>query len=325
MTSSGSVAPRRAPAPKVSHPVEKPLMTIGIPTFNRAGPLHRAVKSALSQDYRPLEIVISDNASGDGTQAYCAILARQHDEVRYVRMERNIGALGNFESALRSARGEYFMWLGDDDWIDMNYVSECVEQLEGNPFLQLVAGRAQYYAEETLVLVGEMLEILHQRPWDRVVAYYREVRLNGVIYGVARTEVLLQLLPLKHSFGRDWMMSASLACAGGIRTLTSTSLHRTVGGMSSDPDLIGQVGLGSVAARLPYSGMLVNVCADILFGSMYSTVGKRRLSLACVSGLLCLQRNLRVKAGAYRLKVNRSIGSFSVSRRRSRYVGRSSS
>ncbi len=282
----------------------QPLVSIGIPTFNRVGPLARAVESALYQTYAPIEIIISDNASTDGTAAYCLRLTEQEERVSYVRLHDNVGALGNFERVLRSAQGHYFMWLGDDDWIDTDYVAQCVASLESDGFLQLVSGVAKYYSGSEQILTGEMLEIDDQDPSRRVARFYREVRLNGIIYGVARRAVLSQLLPLHHSFGRDWMMSAAIASRGGLSTLHTTTLHRTVGGMSSDPDLLRQVGLGSVAARFPYSTMLADMCTDILSSAMYAELRpRRRQSLALVCAAIFVRRISRLKAGGYRQRM----------------------
>ncbi|HTJ73909.1 MAG TPA: glycosyltransferase family 2 protein [Acidimicrobiales bacterium] len=279
----------------------RPLVTIGIPTFNRIGTLPRAVGSALRQTYGTIEVVISDNASTDGTGAYAAALAAADDRVRYLRLERNMGALANFEHALRAARGEYFMWLGDDDWIDLDYLERCVPFLQDDPSLQLVAGRAHYYAGDVQVLLGEVLDLLQPEPWKRALGYYRGVRLNGVIYGLGRTDSLRELLPLRHSFGRDWMMCASLAYRGRVRTLTTTRVHRTVGGMSSDPNLLGQVGLGAVAARLPYTSMLAGVFTEVVRAPAYAGLAMpRRLALASGCCWLCLIRVSRIKLGTYR-------------------------
>ncbi len=46
---------------------ERPLVSIGIPTYNRSGTLKRAVESALAQDHDRLEVIVSDNASSDDT------------------------------------------------------------------------------------------------------------------------------------------------------------------------------------------------------------------------------------------------------------------
>ena len=94
-----------------------PLLTIGIPTYNRAGTLRRAVESALAQDCGDVEILIADNASSDGTEAYCRALAEREPAVRYIRHRSNRGPTANFNSILRQARGDYFLFLSDDDWL----------------------------------------------------------------------------------------------------------------------------------------------------------------------------------------------------------------
>ena len=82
-----------------------PLVSVGIPTFNRLIMLRRAVDSALSQDYPNLEVVISDNASTDGTQAWCEQLARRDSRVRYVRQPntRDAGAYNTAHSQILPA------------------------------------------------------------------------------------------------------------------------------------------------------------------------------------------------------------------------------
>lgn len=114
-----------------------PLVTIGIPTYNRVtGFFPQALASALEQDYPNLEIVVCDNASTDGTQAYMESLA--DPRVRYVRHAVNIGANPNYNACLDSARGEYFVLLHDDDLIAPNFVSACVEALAGGLDVGLV-------------------------------------------------------------------------------------------------------------------------------------------------------------------------------------------
>jgi glycosyltransferase involved in cell wall biosynthesis len=111
--------------------MNRPLVTIGISTYNRAdGYLREALVSALAQDYQPLEIVISDNASTDATAELVAELA--DDRVTYFRHEKNIGANGNFNHCLAMANGEYFLLLHDDDRIDADIVSHCMRALEAS-------------------------------------------------------------------------------------------------------------------------------------------------------------------------------------------------
>jgi glycosyltransferase involved in cell wall biosynthesis len=125
-------------------PAAEPLVSIGIPTYKRLPGLKRALESAQSQDYSNFEIVISDNASTDGTEAYCRAVARTDPRVTYTRQAMNVGPEKNFATALEISRGEYFMWLADDDWIDANYMSSCARFLTANSDFVVAAGYAQY-------------------------------------------------------------------------------------------------------------------------------------------------------------------------------------
>ena len=83
-----------------------PLVSVGVPTYNREHRLRRAVESILAQDYPHVEVVISDNASADGTQAWCEELCRRDSRVRYVRQPRNAGLISNYAEVFRHSRGE---------------------------------------------------------------------------------------------------------------------------------------------------------------------------------------------------------------------------
>src|SRR4051812_48138560 len=97
---------------------DAPLVSIGIPTFNRAESLRRSIRSALAQDHPALEVVVSDDGSTDNTAAVVAELAAHDARLRCVSQAVNLGHARNFQAVLEAARGEYFMWLSDDDWLD---------------------------------------------------------------------------------------------------------------------------------------------------------------------------------------------------------------
>lgn len=109
----------------------EPLVTIAIPTYNRSdGYLREALASARAQRYEPLEILVVDNASTDGTTAYVGSI--DDDRVRYVRNESNIGVNDNFNRCIAHARGEYFLLLHDDDRIDDDFVQACIDALRSS-------------------------------------------------------------------------------------------------------------------------------------------------------------------------------------------------
>src|SRR5436309_10768157 len=86
---------------------EAPLVSIGVPTYERAATLERAVQSALAQTHDRLEVVISDNGSGDRTEELCRELAARDPRVRYLRHERNLGSTANFNHLFEVCSGEY--------------------------------------------------------------------------------------------------------------------------------------------------------------------------------------------------------------------------
>lgn len=96
------------------------LVTIGIPTHNRSPLLMRAVLSALSQTYANIEIVISDDASCDDTEAR----VREFDDPRIVffKLKENAGIARNTNNCLEHASGELLLILNDDDELEQGAI-----------------------------------------------------------------------------------------------------------------------------------------------------------------------------------------------------------
>jgi len=107
---------------------ESPLVTIAIPTFNRASSyLPRALRASCSQSYPNLDILVADNASVDDTPDVVRSV-RDH-RIRYHRHADNIGSARNTSFCIDSARGEYTLLLNDDDLIDETFVAACIGAL----------------------------------------------------------------------------------------------------------------------------------------------------------------------------------------------------
>ena len=103
-----------------------PLVTIAIPTYNRSdGYLREALQSALNQSYGNIEIIVSDNCSTDGTEKYISDIGSRI--IRYYRQDTPLKPNGNFNFCLNNALGSYFLLLHDDDIIDYDFVSTCMQ------------------------------------------------------------------------------------------------------------------------------------------------------------------------------------------------------
>ena len=102
-----------------------PLVTIGIPTYNRAdGYLKQTLESAVNQTYQNIEIVVSDNCSTDHTEM--VVKGFSDPRIRYFKQAKNIGANNNFNFCVKQAQGDYFLLLHDDDMIDEDFIEVCM-------------------------------------------------------------------------------------------------------------------------------------------------------------------------------------------------------
>ena len=110
-----------------------PLVSIGVPAFNGEKTIGAALESLISQDYPNIEIIISDNASTDGTPGLIKDYESENANIRFIRQNENFGMLANFSRVLEEARGEYFMWAAVDDTWHPQFVGALVEALENNP------------------------------------------------------------------------------------------------------------------------------------------------------------------------------------------------
>jgi glycosyltransferase involved in cell wall biosynthesis len=277
----------------------KPLVTIGIPTYNRAGLLDRAIKSVLCQDYFPLEIVISDNASTDGTKDLCVYYAERDKRVRYLPSRSNVGATANFSNALKVARGEYFMWLGDDDWIDDLYISECMDVLLNESDVSLVYGCTKYYRMGIADHDGKVFQLL-QRSWIlRVILYYSRVSDNGMFYGLMRTSQL-RGVSMRNVMGGDWHLIANIVSHGYVKVCPTVVVHRELGGATSSyKHIVRALGLPWIQALFPMGAIAIGAFNSILhLGESYKKLSiLERLVAASAVFVIVGTKGLRGRLG----------------------------
>jgi glycosyltransferase involved in cell wall biosynthesis len=122
-------------------PAARPLVTIALPTYNRAQYLDRFFThhiDAFTSRGIDFEILVSDNCSTDGTAAIVARWAATDPRIRSVRQSENIGASGNFLYSWRQARGQFAIWVGDDDLLVPDVVMDYLGRLTADPDLVMV-------------------------------------------------------------------------------------------------------------------------------------------------------------------------------------------
>ncbi len=107
----------------------KPLVTIGITTYNAAETVERAVASARAQTWRPTEIVIVDDCSGDDTRAILTRLSVGYTDIRVFREEANGGVAAARNRIVEQARGAFIAFFDDDDSSAPDRVARQLERI----------------------------------------------------------------------------------------------------------------------------------------------------------------------------------------------------
>lgn len=88
---------------------QSPEVSIGMPVYNGEKFIREALDSLLAQTYTDFELIISDNASTDDTEAICQEYTAKDTRVRYVRQAENKGPAANFQFVLDKAVGVFYV------------------------------------------------------------------------------------------------------------------------------------------------------------------------------------------------------------------------
>ncbi|GAA2212672.1 hypothetical protein GCM10009850_081340 [Nonomuraea monospora] len=210
---------------------DRELVSIALPVRNGADRLEAVVRSVLAQDHPHLELVISDNASTDGTEELCRDLAADDPRIVYHRHAENVGLLGNFQHAARVSKGAYVRWIGDDDRLEPACVSTALAAFAADERLILVTNQVSYTgssgtvstvsytgtelgSDDPVERFAEMLRLLNESPY-LIDPLYGLLR-RGPATGIQRRNMLRE----------DEVFAAKLALAGPWGHVPQVLSHR---------------------------------------------------------------------------------------------------
>jgi glycosyltransferase involved in cell wall biosynthesis len=208
-----------------------PKVTIGMPVYNGARHLARALDSLLAQTFADFELIIADNASTDRTGDICRDFAQRDARIRYVRHATNRGAVFNWNFVVEEARGQYFKWASGNDWCAPTMLELCVQALDADPGVVVVYGRTAYIDDDDteLGVYEHDPEVLDARPSVRFERLCRELRANNAQSGLIRRDVLLRTGIERDFPGGDMGLMSELALHGGFQRLSAVLLYRRLG------------------------------------------------------------------------------------------------
>jgi glycosyltransferase involved in cell wall biosynthesis len=192
-----------------------PTLSVGLPVYNGERFLEDALESILSQTYEDFELVISDNASTDRTGDICREYASKEPRIRYLRLENNIGAAGNFNRVIDLSFGSHFRWASHDDLCAPTCFERCMEVYESEQPV-LVYPQTLIIDEQGAVQGSyeDGLDLRQPRAHSRVRAMLTRLTLCNPIFGVMPIEVLRQTRRLGAFPSSDEVLLFELALRG---------------------------------------------------------------------------------------------------------------
>jgi glycosyltransferase involved in cell wall biosynthesis len=147
----------------MSKTLDRPLISVMIGVYNAAPYLAEAIDSVFAQGYRPLELIVVDDGSDDGS----AEVAKGYgDALTYVYQERQgNGAARN--RAVELARGEFFAFLDADDRFVAEKLERQMTALEADPELDMVFGHVSEFVSPELPddVKACIRQPVQQAPW----------------------------------------------------------------------------------------------------------------------------------------------------------------
>src|ERR1700694_1651312 len=110
--------------------MKKNLLSVCIPTYNRANLLDETLKCVSKQTVKPYEVLIVDNASTDNTKDIVNRYKRYG--FKYIQNKKNIGLLNNINKCITLAKGSHIIFLHSDDLVSPNWYESWTKVLNEN-------------------------------------------------------------------------------------------------------------------------------------------------------------------------------------------------
>ncbi|MBS0366453.1 MAG: glycosyltransferase family 2 protein [Proteobacteria bacterium] len=200
-----------------------------MPVYNGAMFIATAIESVLRQSFTDLELIISDNASEDGTVAISEGYAATDPRVRLLRSPVNRGGNLNFSRVARAARGEYFTWVSANDLLAPDFIEQCVATLDARPDAVLTYGQTMIFCDDD-PQAGEPYDDNMDLQDDDALTRYRrcmrQLRLNNLIHGLIRNSALAQTPLMPDYLNADGVLIARLSLAGKFVYTDRTRFYR---------------------------------------------------------------------------------------------------
>jgi len=201
---------------EISSASDVPTISIGLPVYNGENFLAEAIESVLTQTFQDYELVISDNASTDATQAICQRYAAQDGRIRYYRSHINNGPAWNYNRVFQLAKGDYFKWAAHDDVFEPTFLERTLERLVQNPSAVLSFSQVRIINDKSCDIRPYEVEMSlnSKHPAQRFQETISLKHRCYEIFGLIRTDILAQTDLIGAYAGSDRVLLSRLILQG---------------------------------------------------------------------------------------------------------------
>ena len=188
--------------------MSNPLVSICMPVYNGEKTLDATLASIVASEYQNIEIIISDDGSTDETPEICRRWMQKDNRISYYPMQKNSGAVANFNCTFHLAKGKYFTWVAQDDRRHPAYIRKCVQEIEKDEGVVLCQSKIALVLHD----VDNLLKYVNitplvglAKPVDRFLTAYRtgEEIACVAFYALIRTDTARKTRLWKNYLGSD--------------------------------------------------------------------------------------------------------------------------
>ena len=202
-----------------------PLISIGVPIYNEEKNISKCLKNILSQSYKNIEVIVSDNNSKDNTLKICKKFKKKDKRIKIIINKKNYGQGYNFYKVLKKAKGQYFMFQASDDLRSTNFLKENFNYLSKN---------RDYIASSGITILGKRKILLkhifnlNQNQYKNIKNFFKiKWHSHSIVYGLFVRKKIIKFLDFfktDNYLAKDWLFNLLILSSGKINILSKTNI-----------------------------------------------------------------------------------------------------
>jgi glycosyltransferase involved in cell wall biosynthesis len=231
----------------------KPLVSIGMPIFNGMRPdlknninLEKALQSILTQSYKNLEIIISDNCSNDETINIIKKYLQKDKRIIFYRQKKKIHPMDNAKFVFAKSSGEYFKFNAHDDYISRDFIEKNINFLIKHK--DYAFSSSPFFFENNIKKKISKIKSLDGDVYDRIknflknaayshhcyYALFKKGYLEDSIFGNKPNQIKIN----KNALCLDWLSNVQILIKGKFKTIKYGKLVIGIHGISSQSEYV---------------------------------------------------------------------------------------